>query len=334
MDVCRAIATLGVVATHSFAPYTGSWDIPVDNIYLYKCIGLFSNVFNLSLFVFISGYVLSYQESIRPQMDSVKEVVRKKIKRLLIPSLFWGGLYSLLFGICIFSPKGLFEFISGVGHLWFLPMLFWVFVMFSFLKKANMGVVIIIPIALLSIVVPNVMSLGILSAFHYLIWFVIGYYTFIYVVKIKVFPRKLLIPISLFLIILFLSCVEVGDYINGLREMGVLYKFIYQIVAHSISFPIAIAGISFVYLMSLWLTTIIDFSDSRSGISKIVMLMSKYSMGIYIFHDFIIEGLYRKTDFLSLFYSYSPWIVFVCSILISVVLAKMVLRIPYLRKTI
>lgn len=246
-----------------------------------------------------------------------------------------GGAIFVAFSVNIISPRGMFDYFSGLAHLWFLPMLFWVFMLFFFLKnKTSLGMSIVIPLILISIVVPNVESLGILSSLHYLVWFVCGYYTFIFRDRIKYFPRISMLLIFVFLIILFLSYVEVRPSMNKLREMGLMFKMIFQIVEHSVLLPISIAGISFVYFFSIWLTAKFDFSISRDAISKVVSLLSKYSMGIYIFHDFIIEGLYKKTDFLNIFHLYSPWLAYLFSIVFSILLSKLVLSIPYLRKTI
>lgn len=333
MDVCRAIATMSVVFTHSFAPFSGSWDIPVENVYLYKCIGLFSNVFNLCLFVFISGYVFSFQDNTNPP-SSKKKLIWKKFKRLIIPCLFWGGQYSLLFGVDVFSPRGLFSYLSGLGHLWFLPMLFWVFVVFLPLRNSKSEIGTLLLLCLISIITPNIMSLGLLSALHYLLWFFCGYYLFKNRSKIQQFSFAYFLMLFVALVIIFMSYVEVRPKLNELRDMGMIFKFIYQIVEHSILVPIAIAGIAFVYLLSIRIIKHFNIGKKESPMSSMVFVLSRYSMGIYIFHDFIIELLYRNTGFLNYCSLYAPWLAVVLSIILSVIISKIVFKIPYLCKTI
>lgn len=333
MDLCRVFASISIVVTHSFAPYSGAWPIPVESVYAYKCIGIFAVVFTLCLFVFISGYVYSYMEDVKTYVDK-RRLIWKKFKRLIIPCLLWGGLYLLLFDLDVTTLKGIFVYFSGVGHLWFLPMLFWVFVFFLFIQSKKPGKKLLIPLFLVSIITPNIMSLGVLSALYYLVWFYLGYLTFKNRETILSIPLTNIAFLSLVLIIIFVSYVEVHPILNTLRDMGVIYKFFFQIAEHSILFPIALVGVAIVYLVSLRIkrrNTVSGKEKSKSF--YIVKLISQYSMGIYIFHDFVLEILYRYTDFLSSMRLYAPWLAFVLSITLSFIFATIVSRIPYLRKT-
>lgn len=333
MDLCRVYATISIVVTHSFAPYSGAWPIPVESVYAYKCIGIFAVVFTLCLFVFISGYVYSYQESVKPHIDK-RWLIWKKFKRLIIPCLFWGGLYVLLFGEEITSLKGIFAYFSGVGHLWFLPMLFWVFMFFLSIQSKKQGKKLLIPLFLVSIITPNIMSLGVLSALYYLVWFYLGYLIFKNRETIPSIPRTYIALLSLALIIIFVSYVEVRPILNTLRDMGVIYKFFFQIAEHSILFPVVLVGVAIVYLISLRIKRHNGVSGNETSKSfYIVKLISQYSMGIYIFHDFVLEILYRYTDFLCSMQLYAPWLAFVLSITLSLLFAIIVSRVPYLRKT-
>ncbi len=333
MDVCRAFATISIVMTHSFAPYSGCWSISVPDVFPYKCIGLFANVFNLSLFVFISGYVFSFQDSKCPT-KGYKDIIRKKFKRLIIPCLFWGLIYMFVFNMALNSPIDLLSYLSGVGHLWFLPMLFWVFVFFCFLRKFEIGESMLLPLCLLSIIVPSIASLGILSGLYYLIWFACGFWSYKHKDKIKDASPIYFFLLFLMLFAMFMGYVLGRSHLNELRSFGLIYKFVFQILEHSILFPIAIAGISFVYLLSKKMQSYIDLSKKEKLVPKTIGILSKYSMGIYIFHDFIIELLYRNTDYLFFAGMYAPWLTFVMAIILSIVCAKVVKLIPILHNTI
>ena len=78
----------------------------------------------------MSGYIWGYQVRIKgKEILTYKNVVIKKIRRLIIPSMIFSTAYFLLYGDynqSIFNI--LYKIISGVAHMWFLTILFWCFV--------------------------------------------------------------------------------------------------------------------------------------------------------------------------------------------------------------
>lgn len=334
IDFCRALATIVLVYNHTFAPYTGAWSIPVENVPAYMYIGKIAAVVNLCLFVFISGYVHSYQEEVKSYIDK-RGLIRKKFQRLIVPALFWGVLYCCIFGGSTISLKGMFELLSGVGHLWFLPMLFWVFVFFLLIQKTKLGHTLLLPVFAVSIITPNIMSLGVLSALHYLVWFYVGYYFCRCREKIPSVSFFYIAFLFFAFIVIYVSYVEVHPILNTLRDMGVFFKMVFQTVEHAILFPRTLIGIAVVYLIARRICSRYDLSGKNgSRLGFIIQQINKYSMGIYIFHDFVLEILYRYTDFLSSMHLYAPWLAFIIAITLSYIAAIIVSRIPYLRKTI
>jgi len=109
--------------------------------------------FHMPLFFFISGYLLEYttvRKGYKIADTELKPFISKKVKRLLIPYLFWGTV--------VFLPKALLASFSVrpidasfssyiymmvhpyknvIGSLWFLPTLFMVFAVVMIMFKAS-----------------------------------------------------------------------------------------------------------------------------------------------------------------------------------------------------
>ena len=121
----RPILLVLLVSYHAFAPYCGAWSLPVgvDTNFIYKWLALFSRAFRLEAFVFVSGYIFAMQVIQKNKFQSVIELAKSKFLRLIIPCWIFGSIYWLLFKTT--SPLNIF---AGIGHLWYLPCLFWCFI--------------------------------------------------------------------------------------------------------------------------------------------------------------------------------------------------------------
>lgn len=82
----RPILLVLLVAYHAFAPYVGSWEKPdgIDEFEFYRWIGLLSRAFRLEGFVFISGYIFTFQVIERHKFDNFLQLLKSKTERLLI----------------------------------------------------------------------------------------------------------------------------------------------------------------------------------------------------------------------------------------------------------
>ena len=121
-----------VVIYHAFIIYSGGWEEPVgfQPVKWYGWIAKFFNTFQMPAIIFVSGYIYGYQQLTLGRFDSLKDIVIKKFKRLVLPSVFFSLIYFFMFyrweDYTFLSS--VLKILSGVGHLWFLPMLFWCFV--------------------------------------------------------------------------------------------------------------------------------------------------------------------------------------------------------------
>lgn len=129
IDYIRATVITILIGYHCLAPYCGAWELPSEyssSVLLW--IGKFLYNGMLETFVFISGYLCaaSWQRKGTPQLGSL---IKSKLKRLYVPCLCWGIVMTVLFHQENSLSTTLQGIANGRNHLWFLPMLFWCFVL-------------------------------------------------------------------------------------------------------------------------------------------------------------------------------------------------------------
>ncbi len=152
-DWLRLIATIFVIIGHSaylsihttmggvsysLPEYTNSFYYNSHVLSFLRYLSSWVYTFHMPLFFILSGCVLG----LKP-IGTFEKVTKSKIKRLLVPYFVCGWLFMLpvkLLGG--FYNKETFllamnGFLSGTdsGHLWFLPALFWTFIVFIILEK-------------------------------------------------------------------------------------------------------------------------------------------------------------------------------------------------------
>ena len=122
-----------LVLYHAFAIHTGGWLPPYttfEPIPAYDWFGYFIHIFRLEAMTFISGMLMGYKYLRKPEAVKTFSFITKKVKRILLPCLIFGIAYYALFGDLSASPLSiLYDLINGCGHLWFLPVIFWCFLL-------------------------------------------------------------------------------------------------------------------------------------------------------------------------------------------------------------
>lgn len=99
----RPILIVLLVLFHAFAPWCGGWR-PFEGFQessTYWWVGKLSYSFMLPTFVFISSYVFAYQR-VTSGKYNVSQMMVKKFRRLIVPSILFSFLYIPLL------PKSLF----------------------------------------------------------------------------------------------------------------------------------------------------------------------------------------------------------------------------------
>lgn len=206
----RPILILLLVFYHSFIIYNGGWSQPegYEPCEIYKWLDKLAYSFMLPSFVFMSGYIYGGGTN----KESFFDTVRKKIKRLIVPSILFSFLYLYLFQEIPDSIiDGTIMILNGVGHLWFLPMLFWCFVMGHIIQLIKLPppfkVIMVIVLGVLNFL-PIPFRFG--EALGYFQYFYIGYLMCPYSEKINNMINKkgILALWGIFLFLFFITQVS------------------------------------------------------------------------------------------------------------------------------
>lgn len=133
ISLMRVMAMTMIVAFHSLCFYNGRWSkVNAIDIPIWHKISCFLDVIDLNMFVFISGYLYGYLYIYRNKYRHPSEVIKIKAIRLLIPYLFWGVPMAIVWPWNTWS-----KLFYGIGHLWFLLMIFGVFTITVILQLLN-----------------------------------------------------------------------------------------------------------------------------------------------------------------------------------------------------
>ena len=301
VELIRPITILLVLIYHSFAIFTGAWNptYNFENISAYYWLAKFSYSFMLPCFVFISGYVYYHKQKHSTHTINFIQFSYKKFNRLIVPSIFFSLLYYL-----IFVHKGqefnlnsfLFDIIGGVGHLWFLPMLFWCFILANLMEKLNVKIyfklVILGIISLISFTIK--IPLGINHAFNYLFYFYLGLFVIQnkdYIVKITSDAKIICLNFSLFILLFFLLT-SLNDKIVlfTVESYSLFFRATAIVMIKLFTMIISVYGIFNLYIF-------INFLIIKKiyKASKHIKYLNSVCFGVYIYHQFILKYLYYDT---------------------------------------
>lgn len=291
----RPVIVFLIVVNHSFAVYSGVWNSPwgdsVPNIPVYVWIQRFAISCTLQVFTFVSGYVYEFQLKKKTE-GTLSALINNKSQRLLIPYVIFSVVYYI---VCVsfgqFSLLVFFhELFYGMGHLWFLLMLFWVFVVHkllcNILSRCKYQQYILLFISLLFTYLPSFITpiLGLRSFFAYYFYFVLG--TFI-LKKVNLHTKSYsTIRKGLVFFALFVSLWLIYYWMIGNGNMH-LSKVLIGIITKSVHIVMCVTGIVSVLCVTRWLS-------NNYQPSKLVKYLSSCSFGIYIFHQTILQFLYYR----------------------------------------
>lgn len=315
----RPILLVLLVSYHAFAPFCGAWEMPIgieDNCF-YKWLAYLSRAFRLEAFVFLSGYVFTMQIVTKNKFKSLKQLAISKFRRLIIPCWIFGIVYYLIFS----QDKSLFLVFNGIGHLWYLPCLFWCFLFSYYINKKDLSnkLVIFILFALLAASTIQILPFQISRAFYYLFFFQMGsdFYKNKEYLRTITNAKNISILASLFLILL----ISVNIYneftilllenTNIIEKVGILFS---KVIAKA---TLATVGISMLYLFA-------SMYMKNHTLNKNIMTIGTMGYGVYIFHQFILKHLYYYTELPSITGTIVlPWIALVSTIILSLLLTHL-----------
>lgn len=265
LDVMQALAMILVVLGHHLFHFMPD---------VYGKIHYYIYAFHMPLFIFISGFLISY--SYNPAIGYKTYIVKKFIK-FFVPYLIIGTvvtiLYYYMYGVSIsenivyliLSPKQ-----SSTTFLWYIYMLFFLYVLYPFIYRTleNGIIYILIAIALILNIFPlqtSVLCIDYMS--KYGIFYLIGCFSVKYYSVFTSFSARI---IAFILFILFVIT-SIGVFCpNRFRQIGL--------------FIIPYLSIPSVYLISLLFQKI-------KWVKDILVVVSKECFHIYLFHMFVIQGI-------------------------------------------
>lgn len=230
-------------------------------------------------FFAISGYLFYYNIDYRDNSIILK--IRKRIKTLVLPYIFWNILFELFFFVLYIIPQAqkfvnsniierlrdqslwdsfVMIFWEPAGfHLWFLRDLILIValtpLLYFFLKRIPLIFV------LFSFLICFILEYNFLKS---IAWFLLGAFWNFITIKKNLYDNKYIIFISLILFLYYLViCVLIGLEIS---------------VSHNFRFTALISGV-----ISIWL--IFDFLPPKALLFKVINYCSAYSFFIYCFHE-------------------------------------------------
>ena len=285
-----------LVVYHALCIFTGAWDSPYTpavSIPSYDWLGTLIHLSQMEALVFISGLLLGYYALKKPNALSFNSCVVKKAKRILLPCLLFGIIYYVMFYDLQASWYNIiWKLLNGCGHLWFLPMIFWCFVLVYLIEISpshteisdNKKYKLILFVALCCSVVTPFMfvPLGFGRAFDFFIYFFIGYciqtkrFSLPAVKRSNISTAIMLFAISFILFMAIRTYVQVGDSIMEKASMMILKN-----ICHTTN---ALSAIYLIYSFANAESVLRFLSDK-----PILITLSGYCYGVYIYQQFILK---------------------------------------------
>lgn len=280
----------------------------------------FAYSFNMPAFFAMSGAVYFIVKMVKRRYDNTPVFVGNKAKRLLLPYLFFAVAMTLI--ICHmttvnYSFVGKFREFLLMGrylcHLWFLPTLFFTFVIFNFLnryfvKHILVNLILLGVVSVASDFLPiSALPFQLNLVCHYMFYFYLGY-VMCYVVLSHEINAKNCAGWSL---IIFAALLAVKFF-----TLGVPY------------FPLALSPL--VAIAGTFAVFFGCYAFQSFCRNKYVKAIADYSFGIYLFHPaFLYMIFYFMRD-----YEVAPMLLFVATsvavFVVSILLTRIFRATPFL----
>lgn len=273
----RTLAIFLVVLGHSIILYSTGWGLyeTTRQAPFLSWLKSVIDIPQMPLFFSLSGYLFVFTHR---KKQGFSALAKKKLLRLIVPYFGIGLLYllpiRLLIGYPGYQGNSVADFAlkfltaNDVGHLWFLPALFLIFLLSEItlsvaeripVLKKYPGIVLLMAGAALYLEGYRI-GLGygpLLSAFHYLMWFALGYCLNVYQEYIQRIYRIRLVKWGLLLVNLLL-------------------------LAYTLSVPSVRVLIS-IGLRALFIVNAYGAIPEKT--CSLVQQIDRNSFGIYLFHS-------------------------------------------------
>lgn len=322
--IIRPFVIFLLVVLHAFAIFGDGWDKPacVDSIGIYYWLTVLISGFRIETIALVAGYVYSYQTNTLNRSFDFKPYCIKKFKRLIIPCFVFSIIYYFLFDYNYVTPPSVFSVVSsffGCGHLWFLPMLFWCFLILWYIDRhIKKSYLLLIFFGAISIIPLPFDLLGLKGVVHFIFYCYWGYILYLDKNKIIKHLQHNSAILCLWggycvLTLIFYKFVYPNlDY--SLGNFGIMLKT--RIIANSFKLIISIIGVIALYISALFYLDRKQYEQLPTNIAK----MSTLCYGIYVYHQFILKFIYYYSSIPSCVNSYVlPWLVLMVTLVLSYV---------------
>jgi surface polysaccharide O-acyltransferase-like enzyme len=333
ITVLRIIASFAVVVLHVSGYFIGEIDINKSGWWIANSID--SSVrWCVPIFVLISGSLL-----LNPaKSESASVFYLKRSKRIIVPLVFWSVFYFCLRGF--FGQLGLtlkviiHDIIYGTPyyHLWFLYMILWLYlfspILRAYVKSVSpnemlITLTIIFTISSIYNILFGLPEIIIFIFLPYIGYFICGYYLTITDIR-NIRTNHLLLTIFI-CIIITITATGILSKISGLKNGLLLYNYFSPTVI-----------ISSIAIFILFINFSDKFISANPLFNYIIGILSPTPLGIYVIHPAVLGCLYKLINKNTLYSStlLSITIISILGITISIILTLIIIRIPYLRRTV
>ena len=276
ISIMRVMAMTMIVAFHSLCFYNGRWvKVNAIDISVWHKISSFLDVVDLNMFVFISGYLYGYLYIYRNKYQHPSEVIRIKARRLLIPYLFWGIPMAIVWPWNTWS-----QLLYGIGHLWFLLMLFGVFTLTVIFQLLNAQ-----RVKFTSTVGISLIVMGFISGFLFSKYVYAGEFLCI---------NKILYYFPAFMIGYLCAKLRVAWMLPNWSYMTLPFAILglFVFVWYPIPLPytlVLIIRTVMAYFICIELLVILSKDTMSDRVQKVVHEVERLSMGLYIFNQMAMD---------------------------------------------
>lgn len=327
VSIIRPLVIFLLVLLHSFTKIAngGGYTNDYQLITPYQWFCWLISGFRIETIALVAGYVFSYQSHDLGRKYKFWPFVWKKFKRLIIPMLVFGTIYYFCFYFHPekFTVRGfVLSLLSGCGHLWFLPMLFWCFIaiwIIDHFKLSSWWLLLLL--AVVSIVPTPSLPLGFARLPHFVFYVYGGY--FLWTKRDWLFKRCLTWKHITALWLLYVVLVVVSHVVmpEAVSTMPFVEKFFTLLEKRAVDLIMAVSGIMALYL------TVCSFTTKEGYQPKPwVIAASDHCYGVYVYHQFILVWLYFYTSLVAICPPWLvPWIGFAVALPVSWLLTKLTL---------
>ena len=311
VSVIRPVVIILLLFMHCFTPYQGAWTefegfIP-NRFYFW--VARFIIGFRIETIALVAGYVFSYQCRTLGREYGFLPFVKKKALRLLLPCYVFGFVYYLIFdsGETVDVMDCISSVFKGAGHLWFLPMLFLCFVSVWLLNRYRPNELVTFTLFSLLSMLPEAFPVGLERYFHFLLYVYAGYLLWLY--REPILDRAMNPVCIILLVVGYSSLVYCYEYAGNIYLKAV------------IEYAMNMTGI-----LALYLAVSIFTTKSGYELSPVVINMSSQCYGLYVFHQFILFYLYYHTSFTANLGHWAPWLAFIITLSLSLLVTRLFMK--------